>query len=81
MTLLHTSIDSVGIDMQPIKNHNRFWFLFYFIFLVSCSFFMLDLFVGVMIDNFNELKEKNNGNSFSMHTLHHATGDIIFRCR
>jgi hypothetical protein len=63
VTFLHTSIDAVGVGMQPIENHNPVWFLYYFIFLIFGSFFMLDLFVGVMIDNFNSLKRENDGDS------------------
>ena len=51
-------IDSVGIEMQPKKNA-RYWVIIYIVtFMIIGSQFIINLFVGVVIDNFNKIKEK-----------------------
>ena len=58
-------IDSVGVNQQPVKNNNL-WTLIYFIsFMIIGSQFIINLFVGVVIDNFNTIKEREElGNIF-----------------
>jgi hypothetical protein len=44
-------------DMQPIENYNE-WRMIYFIsFLLLVGFFVLNMFVGVVVDNFHKCKE------------------------
>jgi hypothetical protein len=57
--LLYATIDARGVNMQPIFDYNRNWFYFYFLFILFCSFFMLNLFVGVVVDNFNAMKRQS----------------------
>ncbi|KAG6622290.1 Voltage-gated Ion Channel [Phytophthora cinnamomi] len=47
--------------MQPIVNHNEFWIVFFIAFMVVGSFFVMNVFVGVVIDNFNTIKAKLGG--------------------
>jgi hypothetical protein len=63
--VMYSGIDSVGIGYQPQKNHNT-WFVIYFIaFMIVGSQFIINLFVGVVIDNFNTIKEREElGNMF-----------------
>ena len=43
--------------MQPRENHNE-WRLFYFIsFLLLVGFFVLNMFVGVVVENFHKCRE------------------------
>jgi Tfp pilus assembly protein PilO len=43
--------------MQPIENFNE-WRMIYFIsFLLLVGFFVLNMFVGVVVDNFHKCKE------------------------
>jgi len=43
--------------MQPIENYNE-WRMIYFIsFLLLVGFFVLNMFVGVVVDNFHKCKE------------------------
>ena len=44
--------------MQPKFENNMKAYLFFVAFIVVGSFFVLNLFVGVIIDNFNTLKKK-----------------------
>lgn len=57
ITVMNSGIDSRGINKQPQKDY-QVWMLIYFIcFMVIGSLFIINLFVGVIIDNFNKIKE------------------------
>ena len=52
--IMYEGIDAVGIDQQPVKNHNEYMAFFYIIFLLLVGMFIIDMFVGVIVDNFQE---------------------------
>jgi hypothetical protein len=52
------AVDSTDIDKQPIRDNGAYYYIFFVIFIVFGSFFTLNLFIGVIIDNFNMLKKK-----------------------
>jgi len=52
------SVDAVGVDKQPMSDNQIEYYAFYVIFIIFGSFFTLQLFIGVIIDNFNMLKKK-----------------------
>ena len=55
--------NSVGLFLQPMRDANP-WMAFFFVaFVVMGAFFVMNLFVGVIIDKFNEMKEKAEGGS------------------
>uniref|UniRef100_A0A1I8A0L3 Voltage-dependent T-type calcium channel subunit alpha n=1 Tax=Steinernema glaseri TaxID=37863 RepID=A0A1I8A0L3_9BILA len=57
VSIMYQGIDSVGVDMQPIENYNE-WRMIYFIsFLLLVGFFVLNMFVGVVVENFHKCKE------------------------
>lgn len=56
-----TAIDSTDIDMQPIRDHNMKWAIFFVAYIMVGSFFVVNLFVGVIIDNFNKMKAALGG--------------------
>lgn len=49
------------IDKQPIRETNIYMYLYFVFFIIFGSFFTLNLFIGVIIDNFNEQKKKAGG--------------------
>lgn len=49
--------------MQPIRNHSQYWLVFFMFFELVCAFFIMNLFCGVVIDNFLEMKEIVGGNA------------------
>jgi len=55
--VMNSGIDSVGIDLQPAKNHNIYWAFFFVIFIVLGNFLTLNLFAGVVVSTFNKEKE------------------------
>ncbi|KAA0147079.1 hypothetical protein FNF31_07654 [Cafeteria roenbergensis] len=58
MDVLHAGIDSRGSGMQPQRDFSPAWALFFVAFIVVGDFFVLNLFVGVVVDNFNRMKVK-----------------------
>ena len=45
------------LSSQPVRNHNP-WMLLYFIsFLLIVSFFVLNMFVGVVVENFHKCRQ------------------------
>jgi hypothetical protein len=57
-TFMYQGISVVGIDRVPIRNYQLFTGLFYVFFIIVGNFFVLNLFVGVVISNFNREKER-----------------------
>lgn len=58
--VMMAAIDATDIDMQPVANSNEGWILFFIIFMIVGSFLMTNLFVGVIIQNFNDLKAEKD---------------------
>ncbi|XP_015766470.1 PREDICTED: sodium channel protein type 5 subunit alpha-like [Acropora digitifera] len=58
MELMEDAVDCKEVDEQPDDESNLGAYVFFVIFIVLGSFFVLNLFVGVIIDNFNSLKRK-----------------------
>ncbi|XP_067118736.1 voltage-dependent T-type calcium channel subunit alpha-1H-like isoform X2 [Centruroides vittatus] len=58
VNIMYTGLDAVGIDQQPIENYSE-WRLLYFIsFLLLVAFFVLNMFVGVVVENFHRCREE-----------------------
>jgi len=58
MDVMNNGIDHEGIDMQPKKDNHKIYIGFFVLFMIFGSQFILNLFVGVIMDNFNKIKEK-----------------------
>ncbi|KAM9785292.1 voltage-dependent T-type calcium channel subunit alpha-1H isoform 1-T2 [Syngnathus typhle] len=57
VNIMYDGLDAVGVDKQPVRNHNP-WMLIYFIsFLLIVSFFVLNMFVGVVVENFHKCRQ------------------------
>uniref|UniRef100_A0A8D2LHF5 Sodium channel protein n=1 Tax=Varanus komodoensis TaxID=61221 RepID=A0A8D2LHF5_VARKO len=66
-TTVKVNFDNVGIgylallqvvERQPKWEHSKYMYLYFVIFIIFGAFFTLNLFVGVIIDNFNQQKKK-----------------------
>ncbi|ODM88419.1 Voltage-dependent T-type calcium channel subunit alpha-1H [Orchesella cincta] len=56
--IMYSGLDATGVDMQPVENFNE-WRLLYFIsFLLLVGFFVLNMFVGVVVENFHRCREE-----------------------
>ena len=66
MGVMYNGIDARGVDLQPKSDNNNYWSIVYFVgFMILGSQFIINLFVGVVIDNFTRIKDKEEmGNAF-----------------
>ncbi|KAM6174896.1 sodium channel protein type 9 subunit alpha isoform 4-T4 [Erethizon dorsatum] len=58
MDIMYAAVDSVNVDQQPKYEYNLYMYIYFVIFIIFGSFFTLNLFIGVIIDNFNQQKKK-----------------------
>uniref|UniRef100_A0A8C0F182 Calcium voltage-gated channel subunit alpha1 I n=1 Tax=Bubo bubo TaxID=30461 RepID=A0A8C0F182_BUBBB len=57
VNIMYNGLDAVAVDQQPVTNNNP-WMLLYFIsFLLIVSFFVLNMFVGVVVENFHKCRQ------------------------
>nr|XP_034326571.1 sodium channel protein para isoform X12 [Crassostrea gigas] len=59
--VMNDAIDSKEIDEQPEREVNVYMYLYFVFFIIFGSFFTLNLFIGVIIENFNQQKKKAGG--------------------
>ena len=50
--VMYAAIDSTGIDMQPIRDNQPAWIIFFISFILICGFIAMNVFVGVVCDTF-----------------------------
>ena len=58
MEVMADAVDAREVDEQPQWEASIYNYFYFVIFIVCGSFFTLNLFIGVIIDNFNMLKKK-----------------------
>uniref|UniRef100_A0A6Q2YSW2 Sodium channel protein n=1 Tax=Esox lucius TaxID=8010 RepID=A0A6Q2YSW2_ESOLU len=58
MDIMYAAIDSRKVGDQPVYEDNIYMYIYFVIFIIFGSFFTLNLFIGVIIDNFNQQKKK-----------------------
>ncbi|KAJ9578852.1 hypothetical protein L9F63_004911, partial [Diploptera punctata] len=66
MEVMADAVDARGVNLQPQREANLYAYLYFVVFIVCGSFFTLNLFIGVIIDNFNMLKKKYEGGVLEM---------------
>uniref|UniRef100_A0A4W4FRT6 Sodium channel protein n=1 Tax=Electrophorus electricus TaxID=8005 RepID=A0A4W4FRT6_ELEEL len=66
MDIMYAAVDSREVEDQPIYEINVYMYLYFVIFIVFGAFFTLNLFIGVIIDNFNRQKQKMRGEDLFM---------------
>uniref|UniRef100_A0A4W6C316 Sodium channel protein n=1 Tax=Lates calcarifer TaxID=8187 RepID=A0A4W6C316_LATCA len=64
MDIMYAAVDSREIEEQPSYEINLYMYMYFVIFIIFGSFFTLNLFIGVIIDNFNQQKKKINKDIF-----------------
>lgn len=57
VTIMYDGIDAVDIDKEPIKNHNKWNVLFFVAFLLLAGFVVLNMLVGVVVENFQKCRD------------------------
>ncbi|NWV76459.1 SCN5A protein, partial [Dasyornis broadbenti] len=66
MDIMYAAVDSREYEEQPEWECNLYMYLYFVIFIIFGSFFTLNLFIGVIIDNFNQQKKKISGQDIFM---------------
>ncbi|XP_015271649.1 PREDICTED: sodium channel protein type 2 subunit alpha isoform X7 [Gekko japonicus] len=66
MDIMYAAVDSRNVEEQPKYEDNLYMYLYFVIFIIFGSFFTLNLFIGVIIDNFNQQKKKFGGQDIFM---------------
>ncbi|XP_053554365.1 sodium channel protein type 2 subunit alpha-like [Bombina bombina] len=66
MDIMYAAVDSRKVEEQPKYEDNLYMYLYFVIFIIFGSFFTLNLFIGVIIDNFNQQKKKFGGQDIFM---------------
>ena len=61
--IMYDCMSTTDIDYVMVTKNNPYWSLFFILFIIVGSFFLLNLFVGVVISTFNREKEKIGGNN------------------
>ena len=59
--IMRDAVDIRGRDLQPHRDESTQNYLFFVLFIICCAFISLNLFIGVIIDNFNVQKKKAGG--------------------
>lgn len=62
--LMWSSVDANEIDLSPITHNKQQIVIFFLLFIFASSFFLMNLFIGVICDTFAQEKEKNGENIF-----------------
>ncbi|XP_055985321.1 sodium channel protein type 10 subunit alpha [Sorex fumeus] len=67
MDIMYAAVDSRSeVDLQPQWEDSVYMYLYFVVFIIFGGFFTLNLFVGVIIDNFNQQKKKLGGQDIFM---------------
>ncbi|XP_048110700.1 LOW QUALITY PROTEIN: sodium channel, voltage gated, type VIII, alpha subunit b [Alosa alosa] len=66
MDIMYAAVDSRKVEDQPMYEDNIYMYMYFVIFIIFGSFFTLNLFIGVIIDNFNQQKKKFGGQDIFM---------------
>ncbi|KAK7175110.1 hypothetical protein R3I93_002113 [Phoxinus phoxinus] len=66
MDIMYSAVDSRNVEDQPEYESNPYMYIYFVIFIIFGSFFIRNLLVGVIIDNFNQQKAKIRGTDIFM---------------
>ncbi|XP_074201282.1 sodium channel protein type 11 subunit alpha isoform X1 [Camelus bactrianus] len=66
MEIMYAAVDSREEGQQPAFEVNLYMYLYFVVFIIFGSFFTLNLFIGVIIDNFNQQQKKISGQDIFM---------------
>ncbi|XP_037004160.2 sodium channel protein type 10 subunit alpha isoform X3 [Artibeus jamaicensis] len=66
MDIMYAAVDARGVTLQPKWESSKYMYLYFVVFIIFGGFFTLNLFVGVIIDNFNQQKKKLGGQDIFM---------------
>jgi voltage-dependent calcium channel T type alpha-1G len=53
---MYNGIDAVDVDKQPIRNYHEAKLIYFISFLLLVGFFVINMFVGVVVENFHKCR-------------------------
>lgn len=59
--MMYNAIDSTSLDLVPVKENKPFISMVYIIYIFFTTFFIMNLFISVIVDKFNEEIKKRQG--------------------
>lgn len=59
--MMYDAIDSVSLDHVPIEGNNKMIAIIFIFFIFFTTFFIMNLFISVIVDKFNEEIKKRQG--------------------
>ncbi|TNN69480.1 Voltage-dependent T-type calcium channel subunit alpha-1G [Liparis tanakae] len=80
VSIMHDGVDAVDVDVQPVMNYNE-WILIFFITFMIVSFFLLDMFIGVMVDTFFQCQQEQKRRDGAERRLLRDAGEEPVGCR
>lgn len=80
MEVMADAVDARGVDLQPQREANLYAYIYFVIFIVCGSFFTLNLFIGVIIDNFNMLKKRVSGIGWIVFVFFFSSNNLCAQC-
>lgn len=78
-SVMYAAVDATDVDMQPIRDFNIMIVWFFMLFMLIGSYLVMNLFVGVIIDNFNKVSVDTILSSGRVHQLLPTTPYMIGR--
>lgn len=64
--ILFATIDSQGTDQGPLKDNRPYVAVLFVVFIFITTFFVMNLFISVIVDKFNEeIRKKEGSHNFS----------------
>ena len=78
---MYAAMDSTSIDMLPVRNFSVGWMIYFFVFVLLSGYISMNIFVGVVIDNFQRMRRLQDGSFFLTETQREyvRTQEIIYR--
>lgn len=58
-SVMYAAVDATDVDMQPIRDRQVMIVWFFMLFMLVGSYLVMNLFVGVIIDNFNKVQPQS----------------------
>ena len=56
--IMYSVVDTNGVDQPPLRENKPLAAALFIVMILTCSFLMFNVFVGVVIDNFNKMKDR-----------------------
>eukprot|EP00899_Mesostigma_viride_P006469 jgi/Mesvir1/15823/Mv03377-RA.1 len=56
--VMYSGVDAVGVNVAPIRDHHEAYTAFFVIFMILGAFFIFNVFIGNIVDNFSRQREE-----------------------